>query len=1076
MSSSFRALAAGALVFASACPVIPGPERSELSSFSVQVEGVYTATPQGRTRLAVTAACASQYDGGQAAVPASVRGTESCRYVIARGPIEVDFVGQALRSDKSLVTGFSGPVSVRVIPGDFAEPIEWTSAVAGSLHGAGIRTDGSLWTWGDNASGQLGVAGLPEQFLPLPIEQASRFRVVAAGRRFTAAIRDDGRVVAFGALSGLLSNDADFTAIAAGDQHVLALKRDGTLWSAGENEAGQLGDGTTTSRTVLQQLGAERYLAIAAGGRHSLAVRADNTLWAFGANDDGQLGVMQANALTPVQVDATTTWRTVAAGAGHSLAIRTDGSLWAWGRNESAQLGLGSLTAVRTPTRVGTLTGWDSVSAGRTHSAGLRQPGLLYTWGSNGDGELGDNTTTLRNTPQPLGAATDWTSVSAGDAFTVATRSDSTVFTWGRNSLGQLGATLPALRDGGVDPFRRTPGRLRSPGYENRWRQAVGGEVRGVVRTIHQYGQVRLWLENAPPRPLFDGGTTTAPERLPPADTVYSYATGSSPIIWFEEQTLQSLNLPDGLDNRSSPFVGEFVRIGTPPEMGTPLRQTCLDDPERNGQPMAMVVTGVEPTGFYVSDITACRVKELLRSGTQFVRTPEPPEACQVAGDGGVRNIEDVPGATMGTCAISKASCRRRMDCASYSPGTFGSIFVFNFSFPEGLNQGDLLFSLSGAVQEFTSTTQMTFPAWTIAERVRLLPPDQWNKWLRLVPPVELNYRLCGADNVFSPFITDPLCGQSTNNLKLESLEASLVRVRGVKFPDRFVNCDFDANASVPFFCNRTDTDPNTGGTLRSWGSCDFDNPASAEPDNERRERECTQSCTLGRGPMGDQVCAEESTFIGFGQFTVEMAPPGPRWANLDDSSPARVRSTPVTATPVSQPDGGMAVAQARVAGLILAPEQGWDPGTYAVAVCDVPVRYRLGNAMTVVAENDPLLDARTVLKFRLPEGQDTIAFLPTSMSGTCFAAINPRTRLNLDTKDAIPELNPDCRVDDPNADAALQCRYTKGATYDVVGHLKQVQPARPRWIVIPRDPDDICCYPGAGLECPRPLSRCQGT
>lgn len=1073
---SAQRLAVGALVVAaSACPVIPGPQRSELSSFGVQVEGVYTATPQGRTRLAVSAACASQYDGGQAAVPVGIRGTENCRYIIARGPIEIDFVGQALKSDKSLLTSFSGPVSIRVIPGDFAEAIEWNAAVAGASHGAGLRTDGTLWTWGDNASGQLGVPGLPAQSLPLPIEQASRFRAVAAGGRFTVALRDDGRVVAFGALNGLLSDDADFSTIAAGDTHVLALKADGSLWSAGGNEAGQLGDGTTTSRTVLARVSAERFTAIAAGGRHSLAVRADNTLWAFGSNDDGQLGVMQANALTPVQVDTTTTWRTVAAGDGHSLGVRTDGTLWAWGRNDSAQLGLGSLTAVRTPTRVGTLTGWDSVSAGKTHSAGLRQPGLLYTWGTNADGELGDGTTTLRNTPQPLGTANDWTSVSAGDAFTVATKTDDTVFSWGRNTVGQLGAPPTALRDGGPERSRRAPGRIRSPGYENRWRLAVGGEVRGVVRTIHQYGQVRVWLENAPPKPAYDGGLTTAPERLPPADTVYSYATGSSSIIWFEEQTLQSLNLPDGLDNRGSPFVGEFVRIGTPPEMGTPLRQTCLDDPERNGQPMAMVVTGVEPTGFYVSDITACRVKELLRSGTQSVRTPEPPEPCQVAVDGSVRNIEDVPGARMGNCAISRASCARRADCASYSPGTFGSMFVFNFSFPEGLNQGDLLFSLSGSVQEFTSTTQMTFPAWTIAERVRLLPPNQWEKWLRLVPPVEVNYRLCGHDNVFSPFITDALCGQSSANLKLESLEAALVRARGVKFPDRFVNCDFDANASVPFYCNRTDTDPN-GNTLRSWGSCDFDSPPSSEPEGDKRERECTQNCTLGRGPMGDQVCAEESTFIGFGQFSTEMAPPGPRWANLDDSNPQRIRSAAVTATPTSLPDGGMVFPQARIGGLLLAPEQGWDPGTYAVAVCDVPVRYRIGDAMTVVSEQDPILEARTVLKFRLPERNDSIAFVATSMSGTCFAAINPRTRLNLDTSDAIPELNPDCRVDDPNPEAAQQCRFTKGATYDVVGHLKQVQPARPRWIVIPRDPDDICCYPGPGLECPRPLRRCQGT
>ena len=156
--------------------------------------------------------------------------------------------------------------------------------------------------------------------------------------------------------------------------------------------------------------------------------------------------------------------------------------------------------------------------------------------------------------------------------------------------------------------------------------------------------------------------------------------------------------------------------------------------------------------------------------------------------------------------------------------------------------------------------------------------------------------------------------------------------------------------------------------------------------------------------------------------------------------------------------------------------ESGYEAGTWAVAVCDVPVRWRLGDITTMATDADPLLDARQVLKFRLPAGKDSISLLPTVASGRCFAAINPRARLNVRSSDAIPELNPNCRLDDPDAVAAKQCRNTKGATYDIVGHLKQVQPARPRWIVIPRDPDDVCCYPGPGLECPKPLVSCRGT
>jgi alpha-tubulin suppressor-like RCC1 family protein len=1038
-----------------------GPQPKEASSIEVDVLGVYTSSNGVRQPLSVSASCASQYDGGQAAVPLSARGTERCRYIVARGPVEIEYAGRVLGRDGEVLRSFDGPISVRVIPGDFADAIGWSSASAGDIHATGIRTDGSLWTWGSNEFSQLADMSRASQTTPQAVTPSTRWRMVSAGGTFTAALRSDGHVMAFGTLSGQLSQTADFVAIEAGRSHLLALRQDGTLWAAGNNAFGQLGEGSTTTRSVLVPVqGGQNIVDFSAGDRHSLAVQANGTLWAFGSNDRGQLGLAVATTSTPMQVGSETVWKSVAAGGRHSLATRVDLSLWAFGANDQGQLGLGTLTSVSTPTRVGTSVGWQNIAAGATHSLGIRQPGTVAAWGSNDNGELGDGTTTTRTTPQPVGSATDWSGISAGNAFSIATKVDGTVFSWGMNSFGQLG--VPPTPETAI---RTLPERLRTSGYENRWRYASQGEVLGVVRSIHQYGQVRLWLEHAPPRETFDGGAVAEADRLPPVDTLYSYATGTSKVVWFEEQTLQSLNTPDGLDNRGSPFVGEFVRIGTPPEMGTPLRQTCLDDPDRNGQPMAMVVTGVEPTGFYVSDITACRVKEVLQAGTIRLRTPEPPEPCLVTlPDGGTDEIERAPAIPSGRCAISKTSCTARTGCASYSPGTFGSIFVFNFSFPDGLNQGDLLFSLSGSVQEFTSTTQLTFPSWTIAERVRTLPPSQWEKWLQFVPPVELNARLCGQDNLAQPFITDPLCGQSTTNLKLESLESSLVRLRGVRFPERFVNCDFDANGSVPFYCNRTDT--INGATVRSWGNCDFDTPPAPEVDNERRERECTQNCTLGRGEMGNTVCSEESTFIGFGQFSAEMAPPGPRWANLDDSSPNKIQSVSV-----SSPS-----PMARISGLLVPETSGFDPGTFIAATCDVPVRWKAGDETVVATDADPRLEARRVLNIRLPPGQDSIAFRPTDASGRCYAAINPRTRINLLTRDAIPELNPNCRVDDGDAEVARQCRLMRAATYDIVGHLKQVQPARPRWNVIPRDPDDVCCYPGEGLECPRPLRACQGS
>jgi hypothetical protein len=93
---------------------------------------------------------------------------------------------------------------------------------------------------------------------------------------------------------------------------------------------------------------------------------------------------------------------------------------------------------------------------------------------------------------------------------------------------------------------------------------------------------------------------------------------------------------------------------------------------------------------------------------------------------------------------------------------------------------------------------------------------------------------------------------------------------------------------------------------------------------------------------------------------------------------------------------------------------------------------------------------------------------------GTCHVAANTRTRILVMTRDAVPSLQVECREDDPDAEKATQCRNLHGATFDVTGHLRQITAARPRWMVSPRDADDVCCRPGVGLECPRPIKPCQ--
>ncbi|MGD0210399.1 MAG: hypothetical protein ABSC14_05405, partial [Desulfomonilia bacterium] len=144
--------------------------------------------------------------------------------------------------------------------------------------------------------------------------------------------------------------------VAAGNGHSLALKKDGTLIAWGKNNHGQLGDGTNTDRYTPVQVGlgiSFVWDSMAAGYDHSIALRKDGTMWAWGYNTYGQLGDgTMVNKDTPVQVGSDNTWSALAAGYYHTGAITSGGTLWMWGYNASGQLGNGTLSNSPTPIQV----------------------------------------------------------------------------------------------------------------------------------------------------------------------------------------------------------------------------------------------------------------------------------------------------------------------------------------------------------------------------------------------------------------------------------------------------------------------------------------------------------------------------------------------------------------------------------------------------------------------------------------------------------------------------------------------------------------------------------------------------
>ncbi|WP_083682631.1 RCC1 domain-containing protein [Archangium sp. Cb G35] len=292
-------------------------------------------------------------------------------------------------------------------------------------------------------------------------------------------------------LSGVLTFSAGNNA-----QHVLALGTDGSVWSWGANWYGQLGDGTATHRSAPMQVSdSSDVVAMSAGGNFSLAVLSDGTVRAWGYNADGELGDgTTTHRSTPVPVSALSEVVMASAGDQHALAMRSDGTVWAWGYNTSGQVGNGTITNRLAPVKVNELSGVVAVSAGGQHSLALSSDGTVWAWGYNENGALGDGSTTQRPTPVRVSGLRDVVAISAGYLHSLALHKNGTVSAWGSNTFNQLG-------DGSTTPHSPTPVQVR--GLSNVVAISAG---RNHSLAVREDGTLWAWGSNAAGR-LGDGTT-----------------------------------------------------------------------------------------------------------------------------------------------------------------------------------------------------------------------------------------------------------------------------------------------------------------------------------------------------------------------------------------------------------------------------------------------------------------------------------------------------------------------------------------------------------------------------------------
>jgi Regulator of chromosome condensation (RCC1) repeat len=343
----------------------------------------------------------------------------------------------------------------------------------------------AVWSWGGNENGELGRGATCASYgVPAPIPGGSNAVSVAAGEYFGVAVAG-GRVSTWGInTSGQLgagsasviypSCGARATAplripgltgvvmVAAGFDHALALKKNGTVNAWGDDTDDELGiptpsnDCSCAAAPIKVRGLPQNVTAVAAGDGFSLALTKLGQLWAWGANDEGQLGLGSSvqTQSKPKRVRSLHGILAVSAGENHVLARDATGVVWSWGANENGELGNGIDCGYRlcfdtSPHKVRGLPPVQEIAAGGSNSAAIDAAGNLFTWGDNQDGQLGIGkgcvATTGENcvagTPQPVSALQNVAAVSfaqcleCGTSHAVALTSDGTMWAWGDNTF-----------------------------------------------------------------------------------------------------------------------------------------------------------------------------------------------------------------------------------------------------------------------------------------------------------------------------------------------------------------------------------------------------------------------------------------------------------------------------------------------------------------------------------------------------------------------------------------------------------------------------------------------------------------
>lgn len=334
----------------------------------------------------------------------------------------------------STTSGVSSPVQI-------SSTNTWRSVTVGAEQAGGIRTDGTLWTWGNNTNGTLGTGDTNHRSSPTQIGTKQNWSYIMFPLDFALALETDGSVWSWGSNTyGQLGNNNSGTnvlspvqiggigyalsplkVVAAGGYSCFGLGYDSTLWVWGYNGSAQLGTGDTLPKSLPTALsGAPRLSSVYNSGGATVAIGApgQNVLWGWGAGSTGQLGLNSTGTYTIPTILSNSLWNFASSDANISTAIRADNSLWVAGSGLFGENGQGVAKPLSSSfTQIGGLTNWKQINAIGYASISIKIDGTMWAWGRNDYGQLGLNDTVHRSSPVQIGTATVWKTFAQGSAL-----------------------------------------------------------------------------------------------------------------------------------------------------------------------------------------------------------------------------------------------------------------------------------------------------------------------------------------------------------------------------------------------------------------------------------------------------------------------------------------------------------------------------------------------------------------------------------------------------------------------------------------------------------------------------------